>query len=140
MLRTRICPHYFIPSLNLWGSEVLGKRAEEIPSQGELGCEIIQQTMRTDISKTIIPDIFLCEIMLKDIYSLPPSQFYPRATLLLVMAESVVILSLPVIFLVVLVTIQTTVSWLLGSITCIPIIIIYSALLLTARYFNELFL
>ena len=134
MLRTRICPHYFLLSVNLWGSEVLGKTAGEIQSQAELGCEIIQNTMRSDISKTIIPDIFFCEIMVQDIYSLPPSQFYPLATLLLLLTECVVVPSLPVLVLGILVTIQTTVSWLLGSITCLPIIIIYSAILLTTKY------
>ena len=91
--------------------------------------------MSGDISKIIIPDKFLCEILLQHIYSLPPSQFYPLATLLLVGGESVVVPSLPVLCLAILVTIQTTVSWLLGTITCLPIIIIYTAVILATKYF-----
>ena len=134
MLKTGFCPNYFIPSVNIWGAQVLGKRAEKVPSQARLGCEIIQKTMRSDISKTLVPNIFRCEILLQKIYSLPPSQFYPLATLLLLLTECVVVPSLPVLVLGILVTIQTTVSWLLGSITCLPIIIIYSAILLATKY------
>ena len=134
MLKTGFCPNYFIPSVNIWGAQVLGKTVEKVPSQARLGCEIIQKTMRSDISKTIVPNIFRSEILLQNIYSLPPSQFYPLATLLLLLTECVVVPSLPVLVLGILVTIQTTVSWLLGSITCLPIIIIYSAILWATKY------
>merc|ERR1719369_1931265 len=92
-------------------------------------------TMRSNIDKNIIPDRYLCEIMLDHIYSLPPSQFSPLAILLLILTECVVVPSLPVLFLAIIVTIQTTVSWLLGTITCLPIIVIFTIILLTAKHF-----
>ena len=97
MLKTGFCPNYFIPSVNLWGAETMGKRAEKVPSQASLGCEIIQKNMRSDITKTIIPDTFLCEILLEHIYSLPTTQFYTLATLLVLLAECAVLCSLPVL-------------------------------------------
>ena len=134
MLKTGFCPNYFIPSVSLWGAEAMGKEAEKVPSQALLGCEIIQKTMRSDISKIIIPDIFLCEILLEHIYTLPATQFYTLATLLLLLAECAVLCSLPVLCLGMIVTLQTTVSWLLGMITCLPIIIIYAVVLLATKY------
>ena len=91
--------------------------------------------MRRDINKTIVPNIFRCEMLLQHIYSLPPFQFYSLATLILVLTEFVVVPSLPVLCLAILVTIQAIVSWLLGMITCLPILIIYSAILLATKYF-----
>ena len=134
MLRTGFCPNYFIPSVNLWGREILGNKAEKVQHQGVLGCEIINKTMNGDISKTIIPNIFRSEILLQHIYSLPPSQFYPLATLLLVMTECVVLPGLPVLGLALIVAVQTTVSWLLGTVTCLPLLLIYSVTLLTTKY------
>ena len=91
--------------------------------------------MRRDINKTIVPNIFRCEMLLQHIYSLPTFQFYSLATLILVLTEFVVVPSLPVLCLAILVTIQAIVSWLLGMITCLPILIIYSAILLATKYF-----
>ena len=129
-----VCPHFFIPSINLWGELVLGKNAETVPKQALLGCKIIQKLLKSDIGKIIIPDIFRCEILLKHIYSLPATQFYPRAILLLILAECLLVPSLPVLFLVIIVTIQTVVSWLLGMVTCLPVIIIYCILLVATRH------
>ena len=133
-LQTGFCPHYFIPSVNLWGAQVIGKKAEKVPSQGQLGCKIIKNTMRSHIRTTIIPNIFLCDVFLDHVYSLPSTQFYPLAIILVVLCECVVVPSLPALCLAIVVTIQTMVSWLLGSITCLPIFIIYITILLATKY------
>ena len=134
MMKTGFCPNYFIPSVNLWGEQILGQWAEEVPCQALHGCEIIERTIKSGISLTLIPDIFRCEMLLQKIFSLPPCQFYPLTTLLLVLTEVLVVPSLPVLVLAIIVTLQTIVSWALGMITCLPVVLVYSCILLATRH------
>ena len=133
-MKTGVCKHYFIPSVNLWGEQVLGKSAGKVSRQSILGCEILEKTLRGDITKIITPDIFTCELLLQNIFSLPPYPFYSLATLLWVLAYVLVVPSLPVLCLGIVVTIQTIVAWLLGIITCLPVVIIYTFILVITRH------
>lgn len=133
MMKSGSCPNYFIPSVNLWGEQVLGQNAEKVPCQALQGCEIIEKTIKSDISNTLIPDLFRCEILLQYIYSLPPSRFYPLTILLLLLTEVLVVPSLPILFLGIIVSLQTILSWVLGMVICLPVVIIYSSILLATR-------
>ena len=83
---------------------------------------------------TFLPLRVKSEILLQHLFALSPSKFYTRAVLLLVVVEAVALSSLPVIVLGIAVAIQTTVSWILGILICLPLIIIYGTILLLARH------
>ena len=133
-LQSGFCPNFFISSVNLWGEQILGKSVERVPIQAKIGCKIIEKTLQRDISMTFLPLRVKSEILLQHLFALSPSKFYTRAVLLLLVVESVALSSLPVIVLGIAVAIQTTVSWILGILICLPLIIIYGTILLLARH------
>ena len=132
-MKSGICPHFFIPSVNLWGEQILGRGAEKVVSNASIGCGIIRKTLNRGICSSIIDKPFISEMFLKCIFSSKSTNFYPKATVLMLTTELVILFSLPVIVLCAAVLLKTILSWLLGMITCLPLVIIACCMLLLLR-------
>ena len=118
------CPHHFISSVNLWEEESLGQLKQ--------GCEIIRKSVGDNLSKTIIPHSFRSEELLKQIFQ--SSNSCLLTTTLVFLVAVLLIPSLPVILLAITVILHTFLSWLLGMVMCLPVIIVYCCIILYVRH------
>eukprot|EP00092_Neocalanus_flemingeri_P061226 GFUD01073570.1.p1 GENE.GFUD01073570.1~~GFUD01073570.1.p1 ORF type:complete len:462 (-),score=102.66 GFUD01073570.1:33-1418(-) len=127
------CPHYFIPSVNLWGEQILGESAKKVPMQAKRGCQLIRSVMRKNISDFILPLSFKCDLLLQSVFSARSIPFYARALVLVLMTELVLMASLPVLGLSLFVLTQTIISWLIGMVGCLPSMLIFILMMLVLK-------
>ena len=134
-LQSRICPHYFIPSINLWGENILEMSGNEISTQATRGCEMIRKSMNSQLVNFITPLQFRSEILIKNVFNASSTRFYTTALALVLITELSILASFPMLAFCLCVLIQTTLSWLVGMVICLPILVIFIVILLLLRLF-----
>jgi hypothetical protein len=132
-LQSGFCPHYFIPTVNLWGEQILGESAKKVSAQASRGCKNIRKTMKDSVCKFIIPREFKSDLLLRCMFSASPTWFYTRATVLVLVTEVLLLVSLPVMSLCLAVLFQTALSWLMGMVSCLPVLILFTGIMLLLR-------
>ena len=123
-LESGVCPHFFIPDVNLWGEQILGGSVNHIHVQSLRGCQLVREVMRKGLSDFIIPVNYNSVHLLESVYSKGTAKFYIRASVLVIVTELLLIACSPWIFLFLAVMIQTGISWILGMAGCLPVILL----------------
>eukprot|EP00092_Neocalanus_flemingeri_P029280 GFUD01031791.1.p1 GENE.GFUD01031791.1~~GFUD01031791.1.p1 ORF type:complete len:1095 (-),score=194.32 GFUD01031791.1:125-3385(-) len=132
-MRSGHCPHYFFPSVDLWGKQIIGESVTNVPIQAKRGCQLIEKVIVRNISDLIIPLDVQSQNILQTVFAARSFKFYTTATVLVLVTELLLMASLPVLGLCLAVFIQKFVSWLIGMVGCLPFILPFIGIMLALK-------